>query len=49
MSNRDVQPIKFACPSCGEGIEITISEKNNTTIKGAERISFDGPCDGVNK
>ncbi|QTN43778.1 hypothetical protein HZ997_17670 [Marinobacter salsuginis] len=46
MSNRDVQPIRFACLSCGEAIEITISDYERIKIKGAERVPFKGPFDG---
>lgn len=48
MSNRDVQPIRFACVSCGEAIEITISENENVKIKGAEILQAEGPFDGSN-
>lgn len=48
MSNRDVQPIRFACLSCGEGIEITISIHEKIKIKGAEAVPFEGPFDGTN-
>ncbi|QBM16069.1 hypothetical protein MARI_01490 [Marinobacter sp. JH2] len=48
MSNRDVQPIRFACLSCGEAIEITISDYESTKIKGANAVPFEGPFDGSN-
>lgn len=48
MSNRDVQPIRFACPSCGESIEITIAEGKRIQFKGAEFVEFEGPFDGSN-
>lgn len=47
MSNRDVQPLRFACLSCGESIEITFSDGEEVKIKGAEAIPFDGPFDGT--
>ena len=46
MSNRDVQSIRFACLSCGEAIEITISDSDKVKIKGAEKVDFEGPFDG---
>ena len=43
MSNRDVQPIMFACPSCGEGININLAEGEGWKITGAKSIEFKGP------
>lgn len=48
MSNRDIQPIQFSCPSCGENIEIKIFNHNKIKIKGAEIIPFEGLFDGTN-
>lgn len=48
MSNRDIQPIRFACLECGEGIEIVISQHEGAKVKGAELVPFDGPFDGSN-
>lgn len=41
MSNRDFQPIRFCCPSCGEAIYIEIGK--GVKVKGAKAIKFDGP------
>ncbi|MDE1516087.1 hypothetical protein PUN32_13945 [Vibrio sp. dsl-7] len=41
MSNRDFQPIRFCCPSCGEAIYIEIGK--GVKVKGAKAIQFDGP------
>jgi len=46
MSNRDIQPIRFACVSCGEAIEITVSNHEGMKIKGAELVQFEGAFDG---
>ena len=46
MSNRDVQPFRFACPRCGEGIEIVISKTEGVNIKGAVSVNFGGVFDG---
>lgn len=43
MSNRDVQPIRFCCPSCGEAIHIDIEDGKGVKIKGAEAVEFEGP------
>lgn len=48
MSNRDIQPFRFACPRCGEGIEIVISESDGVVIKGAVTEEFEGFFDGQN-
>lgn len=47
MSNRDIQPIRFACLNCGESIEITVSDHEDMKIKGAEVVPFEGPFDGT--
>ncbi len=44
MSNRDVQPFRFACPLCGEIIELTIDK--GMKLKGAEKQKFKGPFTG---
>lgn len=46
MSNRDVQPFRFACPSCGSGIEINVSTKKGMMIKGAKIQDVEGQFDG---
>jgi hypothetical protein len=46
MSNRDEQPFRFACPKCGEGIEVNVSEKNGVKLKGAEGVQCEEPFDG---
>jgi hypothetical protein len=43
MSNRDIQPFLFACPSCGEGISIEISQEKGWEINGAKAVEFEGP------
>ena len=43
MSNRDVQPIRFACPSCGEGICIELTQGKGWKFKGAKAVEFEGP------
>lgn len=43
MSNRDVQPIRFCCPSCGEAIYIHIEHGKGVKVKGAAQVEFDGP------
>ncbi|MEO1829601.1 MAG: hypothetical protein ABGX82_12365 [Pseudomonas sp.] len=48
MSNRDIQPIRFACLKCGEGIEITVSHYESIRVTGAELVPFEGPFDGSN-
>lgn len=47
MSNRDEQPFRFACPSCGERIDVNVSEKNGFEFKGASPVDFKGPFDGT--
>ena len=48
MSNRDVQPISFACPNCGEGILIELNLDSGFKYKGAKSIHFDGPFTNEN-
>lgn len=48
MSNRDIQPISFACPTCGEGILIELSLGKGFKYKGAKSIQFDGPFTNEN-
>ena len=48
MSNRDEQPLRFACVSCGEVITINISKKNKIIVKGAKTLPFKGFFDGTN-
>jgi hypothetical protein len=48
MSNRDVQPISFACPTCGEGILIELTLGKGFNYKGAKSIHFDGPFTNEN-
>ena len=43
MSNRDIQPIKFACPSCCEGIGIELALGKGWKISGAKSVEFEGP------
>lgn len=43
MSNRDVQEMRFACPSCGEGIDVTLKLNSGWTLKGVEMVDFEGP------
>jgi predicted RNA-binding Zn-ribbon protein involved in translation (DUF1610 family) len=47
MSNRDEQPFKFACPECGEGISVHVSEKKGVKLRGAKGVDFEGPFDGT--
>lgn len=44
MSNRDVQPVRFACQSCGSAIDITMNG-GMPTIEGATRIEGSTPFD----
>ena len=46
MSNCDVQPLMFACPSCADPIEITVSQGKGVKFKGVETPDFDGPFTG---
>ncbi|WP_299568619.1 hypothetical protein [uncultured Shewanella sp.] len=48
MSNRDVQPISFSCPSCGEEIIIELNLGKGFKYKGAKSIHFDGPFTNEN-
>lgn len=48
MSNRDVQPISFACPTCGEGITIELNLGKGFKYKGAKSIHFEGPFTNEN-
>lgn len=48
MSNRDVQPISFACPTCGEGILIELNLGEGFKYTGAKFIHFDGPFTNKN-
>lgn len=48
MSNRDIQPISFACPACGEGILIELNINKGFKYKGAKSIHFDGPFTNEN-
>lgn len=38
MSNRDEQPFRFCCQTCGSPIDILISKKGNGDLRGAEQI-----------
>jgi hypothetical protein len=48
MSNRDIQPISFACPTCGEQILIELNLEKGFNYKGAKSIHFDGPFTNEN-
>ncbi|MDG4869050.1 hypothetical protein P8631_13725, partial [Guyparkeria sp. 1SP6A2] len=43
MSNRDIQPIRFCCPSCGEAIHIDIEDGKGVKVKWAKAVEFEGP------
>ncbi|TGN96138.1 hypothetical protein [Burkholderia sp. USMB20] len=47
MSNRDVQPFRFCCPSCGSPIDFTLGERpgEGKDLAGAHEIPADGPFD----
>lgn len=47
MSNRDVQPFRFCCPSCGSPIDFTIGTKpgQGKGLTGAREIPATGPFD----
>ena len=44
MSNRDVQPLRFACQTCGQVIDVTFGP-TSTMIEGAKQIKTIGPFD----
>ncbi|WP_305418145.1 hypothetical protein [Photobacterium leiognathi] len=48
MSNRDVQPFRFACPSCGSGIEVTVEQGKQPKMFGAESYPLEGHFTGEN-
>jgi hypothetical protein len=43
MSNRDIQPIRFSCQSCGSPIDMTFHKMDPTEFKGAEPVDDDTP------
>jgi hypothetical protein len=45
MSNRDVQPFRFCCQTCGSPIDFTIGRTavESKSLRGAERIDSAGP------
>ncbi|RQV39108.1 hypothetical protein DF027_21190 [Burkholderia cenocepacia] len=47
MSNRDIQPFRFCCPSCGSPIDFTIGDKAEECkeLTGAREIPAHGPFD----
>ncbi|WJV23174.1 MULTISPECIES: hypothetical protein [Pseudomonas] len=45
MSNRDVQPFQFACPTCEERISFVFG-RPDAELQGAEELEFDGPFKG---
>ena len=49
LSNRDIQPLSFACPHCSALLHITISRGEGLVIEGAhESADRYGPFDGRN-
>jgi len=48
MSNRDVQPFRFACPSCGSAIELTVERGKEPKLHGAESHPLKGHFTGDN-
>ncbi|QFI38794.1 hypothetical protein FR932_13505 [Moritella marina ATCC 15381] len=48
MSNRDVQPFRFACPSCGSAIELTVEQGKKPKLYGAESYPLEEHFTGEN-
>jgi hypothetical protein len=45
MSNRDEQPFRFCCRSCGAPIDIVLHTKKGGVISGATQVEAKGPFD----
>jgi hypothetical protein len=43
MSNRDIQPFRFNCQSCGSPIDMTFHKMDQTEFKGAKPVEDDTP------
>jgi hypothetical protein len=48
MSNRDIQPLQFACPRCEQIISLIFGEQDFKLSGASDIIKFDGPFNGSN-
>lgn len=48
MSNRDVQPFQFACPTCEERISFVFGTQDGELTGATEVEDFEGPFNGAN-
>ncbi len=47
LSNRAKQPLRFACPECGEAIVIVLNYDKLSEIRGAKGVKHEGVFDGT--
>ncbi len=48
MSNRDIQPFQFSCPSCEEVVSFTIGSADGNLDGATDIVEFEGPFKGEN-